>query len=240
MALFRRRQAATGLLPAPPDEGLELPIEAEELAVLHDPTGQVSEQYRRLRHSIQTLNPEGAPRTLLITSSVRGEGKTIASLNLALALAELPHMRVCVVDSDLRYPSVERYLGLPRRQGLTEVLRGRLPLDQAVRRTSREGVSIIGAGERHPNPSEIIGHDRARTVMHHLKRNFDYVLIDGPPALALSDASLLGAMTDGVLLVVRLGVTPRHMVEESYHLLETLGGNILGTCLTGAEETYKY
>ena len=243
MALFRSKSRATRLQPAPPDEALDLPLTGEELRVLRDPEGQISEQYRRLRHAVQTLNPEGAPRSLFVTSAVRGEGKSVATLNLALSLSELPHLRICAVDSDFRHPSLERYLGLPRRQGLTEVLMGHLPMDQAIRQTSRRNLSIIGCGGGHSNPTELIGTDRARTVLHHLKRNFDYVIIDGPATLALSEASLLGSLTDGILLVVRLGSTARHLVEEAYTVLENLGGNIIGTCLTGAEErgeAYRY
>lgn len=236
MALFRSRSSATRLQPPPPDEAIDIPLLGEEMPVVMDPEGQISEQYRRLRHSIQTLNPEGAPRSLFMTSAVRGEGKSVATINLAMSFAELSHMRICIVDTDFRYPSIERYLGLPRRQGLTEVLLGQLPLAQATRQTSRKNLCVLGCGGGHPNPTELIGTDRARTVLHHLKRNFDYVLIDGPAALALSEASLVGSLCDGILMIVRLGSTPRHLVEETYTVLENLGGNILGVCLTGAEE----
>ncbi len=224
------------LVPAEPGEAAEVPIEREELVLASAPRGQIAEQYRRLRNSIHALNPDGAPRTIVVTSAVRGEGKTVASLNLALAMAEMPRTKVLVVDADLHHPSVEGYLGLPRRQGLTELLRGRLHIDQAIRPTSAEGLAIIGSGARPQNPSELLGSDRIKTVLHSFKQRYDYVLIDTPPALAINDASLLGAVADGVLLVVRMGTTPRHYVEQTHNLIENLGGNILGTCLTGAGE----
>jgi capsular exopolysaccharide synthesis family protein len=228
---------------APPGEAVEIPASREELAVLRQPRGVIAEQYRRLRNSIQALNPDGAPRTVVLTSAVRGEGKSVGTLNLACSLCELPRMRVLVVDADLHRPSLESFLSLPRRKGLAELLRGKLHIDQAVRKTSIEGLSIVGAGARPRNPSELLGSERVRTVLHALKQRFDYVLLDTPPALAINDASLLGGLADGIVLVVRLGMTPRHLVEQAGNLLENLGGNLLGAVLTGAgeeDQSYAY
>src|SRR6185295_11018097 len=105
-----------------------------------------------------------------------------------------------------------------------------------IRVTSVPGVSVIGAGAMPENPSELLGSDRMRTLMLSCKQRFSYILIDTPEAMTISDASLLGAMADGIVLVVRLGSTPRHYVEQTSNLLESMGGNVLGTCLTGANE----
>lgn len=234
MALFGRRKGVEDLEPAPPEEARETPANREELAVLHRPRGPIAEQYRRLRNSIQALNPDGAPRSIVMASAVRGEGKTVGALNLACAMCELPRVKVLIADADLHHSRLEEMLGLPRRQGLSELLRGRLHIDQAIRDTSIEGLSILSAGTPPERPSELIGSDRLRTVLHSLKQRFDYVILDTPPALTINDASLLGAIADGIILVVRLGSTPRHYVEQTYNLLESLGGNVLGTCLTGA------
>jgi len=242
MGLFRRKRRPEPLQPAPKGEARAIPATREELSVLRDPHGQIAEQYRRLRNSLQALNPDGAPRTVVMTSSIRGEGKSVATLNLALAFVEMPRMRIALLDGDLRDPSLEKYLGLPRRQGITEVLRGQLPLAAAVRPTSIERLDLIGAGARPENPSEIMNLDRIKTVLHSLKRDYDYILIDTPPALTINDPSMLGAIADGIVFVVRLGYTPKHLVEETQQVLETLGGNILGTCLTGAflsDKTYQ-
>ncbi|TDJ77984.1 MAG: polysaccharide biosynthesis tyrosine autokinase [Planctomycetota bacterium] len=223
------------LIPAKAGETEAIPIRREELAAIMDPRSQIAEQFRGLRNSIHALNPDGASHTLVLTSALRGEGKTVACINLAIAMAELPGKQVLIVDADLHHPAVEEYLGVPARQGLVEVLRGKLPIDQAIRRTSVSGVSVIGAGEPPPNPSELLGSDRMRSVMNRLKQSYSYVLIDTPEAMTISDASLLGAVADGILLVVRLGETPRHYVEQTHNNLEALGGNVLGTCLTGAK-----
>lgn len=236
MPLFRRKSTHEPLRPAEPGESQETLLEGEELVVLRDPHSQIAEQYRRLRNSIHALNPEGAARTVAVTSSVQGEGKSVALLNMALAMTEIPGLRVVAVDSDLQRPALEQYLGLPRRQGMVELLRGNLTLDQAIRRTSVPGLAIIGAGERPRNPLQLLGSERVRSVVHQLKRRFDYVLIDTPPALVINDASLMGSLADGIVMVVRLGYTPRHLVEQAFTLLESVGGNVLGTCVTGASE----
>lgn len=234
MALFRKSGPQEPLQPAKPDEARNRPVRREELAMVREPRGQIAEQFRALRNSIVALNPDGASRTVVLTSAVSGEGKTVATLNLALALAELPGNQVLVVDADLHHPAIEEYLELPRRQGLADVLAGTCALDASIRATSAEGVSVMGAGTLPENPTRLLGSDRMKVVLNQLKQRFSYVLIDTPEAMTISDASLIGGMADGILLVVRLGSTPRHYVEQTHNTLEALGGNVLGTCLTGA------
>lgn len=230
------KQSANSLQPADPDEARSIAVTREEIAVLTDPRGQIAEQFRGLRNSIHALNPDGASHTLVVTSALPKEGKTVATLNLAISLAELSGVEVLIVDADLHSPQLESYLGLRRRQGLTEILTGRLDIDRAIRQTSVPGVSILGAGELPGNPSELLAADRMRSLLNRLRQRFSYVILDTPEAMTISDASLLGAMADGVLLVTKLGSTPRHFVEQTYNTLEALGGNVLGTCLTAAHE----
>lgn len=220
-----------GLSQAPANEE-QGEITAEEIQMISDPRGHVAEQFRSLRNSITALNPDGAPRSVVLTSAVAGEGKTVAAVNLAIAMAELPGNHILLVDANLHEPAVERYLGLESHQGLADVLRGRCALDAAIRRTSVENVSIMGAGTLPENPSKLLGSERTRVVLNTLKQRFSYVLLDTPEALSISDASLLGAMADGILLVVKMGDTAKNLVEQAHNQLETLGGNVLGTCLT--------
>lgn len=235
MSLFGKKHPAPGpLQPADPEESKRIPVRREEIAMACAPRSRIAEQFRALRNSIQALNPEGAPRTIVLTSAVRGEGKSVATLNLALALAELPGTRVLLLDADLHAPALEDYLELPHRAGLSELLGGRIGLDRAIRATSVPNVSLLAAGELPLNPTELLGSERMRTVLAACKQRFSYILIDTPEASTISDAALLGAVADGIVLVVRLGSTPRHVVEQTYNMLETMGGNVLGTCLTGA------
>jgi capsular exopolysaccharide synthesis family protein len=219
---------------ADPDEGRVLPLTREELVLVHAPRGQIAEQFRALRSSIVTLNPEGAARTLVVTSALRGEGKSVVAVNLALALAEMPGQQLLVVDANLHAPTVEELLGLPRRQGLADLLAGRLPPDKAIRSTSVQRLAVLGAGTAPRNPSELLASERMRALLRSLKQRFSYVLIDTPEATTTSDASVLGAIADGILLVARQGFSPRHYVEAAYNQLSALGGNVLGTCLTSS------
>ncbi len=235
MSLFRRSRGSKTPLPqAEPDEARKVPFQREEIAIARDPRGPIAEQFRQMRNALTALNPEGAPRTVVMASALRGEGKSVATINLGLAMSEVPGTRVLLVDADLHRPGLEDYLGLPRRQGLVEVIRGTCPVDRAIRATSVEGVSVLGAGQLPENPSELLGSDRVKMVLGAFKQRFKYILIDTPEAATISDASMLGALADGIVLVVRLGTTPRSVVEETYNRLEALGGNVLGTLLTGA------
>jgi capsular exopolysaccharide synthesis family protein len=236
MAIFTNTATSGPLQVADPDEGKKLAVVREEIALASEPRGQIAEQFRALRNSISALNPEGAPRTIVVTSSLRGEGKSVATANLALALAEMPGTQVLLIDANMHNPALEEYLGLPRRQGLSELLAGRLSLDHAIRATSVPGVSVLGAGALPKNPSELLASERMKTLLHTLKRRYSYVVLDTPEASTTSDASLLGAVADGILLVVRLVSTPRQYVEQTYNMLESLGGNVLGTLLTGARQ----
>lgn len=237
MAPFDKQPNPPGALPsAEPDEGAKVPLRSEEIAMVMQPRGPIAEQFRSLRNSIVALNPEGAPRSIVMTSALRGEGKTVATINLAVAMAEMQRARILILDANLHHPAIERYFSLPRRAGLTELLRGLCPIDRAVRATSVANVSVMGPGQLPHNPSELLGSDRVRSTIGQLKQRFSYILIDTPEALNISDASLLGSMADGILLVVRIGSTPRNFVEQVHNQLETLGGNVLGTCLTGAPQ----
>jgi receptor protein-tyrosine kinase len=235
MALFPPSTTHEPLVPAPPGEGRDTPIAREEIVVASDPRSPIAEQFRRLRNSIQALNPEGAARTVVLTSAIAGEGKSVATLNLGLALAELPQVRVLVVDANPGHPSLEGYLDLPRRQGLQDVLAGALDLEAAIRETSVERFDLLGAGSAPAGPALDV--DRVRSLLNSLKRRYDYVLVDAPAALAQSHAGVLGSLADGILIVVRLGETPKEVVAGAHRMLEELGGNVLGTCATGVEET---
>jgi succinoglycan biosynthesis transport protein ExoP len=203
------------------------------IVVFHEPRGIPAEQFRGLRNGLVSLNPDRAPRVIAVTSALRGEGKSVAVVNLGCALAELRETRVILVDGDLRNPSIEKLLGLAPSTGLTEVLAGRQPLDHAVRSTFLRGLSVLGAGEPPENSSELLASGRLKPVLDALKESFHFILVDTPPALALTDAGVLGRAADGILFVVRLESTPRARVEQAMSLLESLGGNILGTFLTG-------
>lgn len=233
MGLFGHKTSSEPLVPAKPDESRGEPMTREELVMVNRPASQLAEQYRRMRNSVQAMNADGAARSILMTSAIEGEGKTVTTLNLAVAMAELAGKRVCVVDTNRFNPSVEDFLSMPRRQGLSELLASRLTMDEALRSTSVDRLDIIGAGS---NESDmVINVDRMRSVLNTLKRRYDYVLLDAPAVLRANHPSLLASIADGILLMVRMGHTPKQLVEEAFAMLENLGGNLLGTCATAVE-----
>ncbi len=233
MAIFGASPVPETLEAAKPGEGREIPLGREELVVLRAPSSHAAEQFRRLRNSLLALNPDGAARSILLTSAVEGEGKSVAAINLALSLVEVPNLRLCLLDSDRLNPSLEAYLGHPRRLGLTELLRGEITIDQAIRQTALEHLDLIGAGASSANPA--LDLERLQALLNSLKRRYDYVLIDGPAVLSTNHPSLIGSVVDGILFVVRIGTTPKGLVEEAYQMLEGLGGNVLGTCATAVD-----
>lgn len=217
------------------------------LVSIHEPDSFRAEQIRGLRNKLIVMNPDGSPRTLVITSAVKGEGKSVTSLNLAVAFAELEATKVLVIDADLRQGNLERFLGLDRRPGLTELLLGRIDLHEAIRPTGIEGVSLMGSGARGVQPSEILGTRRVDDLFAQLKLEYQYILIDTPPAVPITDASVLSGKADGTLVVVRLEHSPRSLVQQTVKVIQDLGGNLLGTYVTSvrgadpsSDDNYAY
>src|SRR5439155_6867320 len=143
---------------------------------------------RALRNRLLALNPDGEPKTLVVTSAVRDEGKTVTALNLAMAFAELERQEVCLVDADLRRPACERYLNLNPEPGLSDLLLGNTSLDRSVREVGFRKLMLLSAGTRVANPAEILGASRLDELFARLKERFQYVVVDTPPVLSCTDA----------------------------------------------------
>ncbi|MAD34107.1 MAG: hypothetical protein CMJ88_10145 [Planctomycetes bacterium] len=202
------------------------------LVLFHEPAGFRAEQLRGLRNRLVAMNPDGEPKTLVVTSAVRGEGKTVSALNLAMAFAELERQEVVVVDADLRRPSCERYLNLNQRAGLTDVLLGHETVDKALRPAGYRDLVMLGAGTRVENPAEVFSSSRLDQLLHRLKERFHYVVVDTPPVLSSTDAGVLSAAADGTLLVVRLEHSLKKQSRDAWQVLSDTGGNVLGTFVT--------
>ena len=204
------------------------------LVVYHEPQSALAEQYRTFRTNLIALNPEGAPRALAVTSTIKGEGKSVTVANLALALAELPDTRVLVVDGDLRAPMQAKLFGLPREPGLADLVLDFAPLEKTVARTTIPGLNVLAAGRPVKNPSELLGSSRTSDLVSALKAEYNYILFDTPPSLPFADAAVLGHRLDGILLVVRVDHTARSQATRAVDLLRNAGCNVLGTFLAGA------
>jgi capsular exopolysaccharide synthesis family protein len=162
-----------------------------------------------------------------MTSSLPGEGKTTTVVNLALALAEGGE-RVVLIEGDLRRPKVAEYLRLESAVGLTTVLIGKLPLEDAIQTTAHEKLDVLTSGSTPPNPAELLKSSTMANLLASLRERYDIVLIDAPPLLPVTDGALLSAQADGALLVVRHGKTTTDQVSLAVDRLEAVGAAPVG------------
>lgn len=200
-----------------------------EPIVRDDPHSSRSEAYRQLRTNLQFAAVDEKPRVVVVTSAVPAEGKSSVAGNLAMAMAKMG-VNVCLVDGDLRRPSVADYFGLVGEAGLTTVLIGRARLEEVLQPVA-QSFSAITSGAVPPNPSELLGSERAALLLRELSQRFDMVLVDAPPTLPVADAAVLCAAADGVLLVVHAGKTTRNQVDLAVKNLKQVNARMLGVVL---------
>lgn len=203
----------------------------------------IAEAFRKLRTNLQFLTVDNPPRLIVITSSIPSEGKSTTAVNLALALAEAEH-NVVLVDGDMRRPTLDEYLGVVGTVGLSNVLSGRVSIDDALQTTRFDRLSVLASGAIPPNPSELLGSLTAQKLLNDLRHKFDYVIIDSSPLLAVTDAAVLAAHADGVLVMVRFGHTKREQLTHAIRSIRDVGAQLLGTVLTmtpaRGKESYGY
>jgi len=199
----------------------------DHLVSLLEPTSFAAEQYRAVRLAIETAHRERGTRVVAVASPGRGVGKTITVLNLAGALAQDSGARVVLVEADLRHPSVSRYLGLPAGRGLSSYLPdATMALDAVLQRPSSIAFTVITAGTASSMPYELLKSPRLAALITELRQQFDYVLVDTPPALPNPDVGILRDLVDGFVLVVRANRTPRETLSDTLGVLgrqRTLG-----------------
>lgn len=190
------------------------------LIVHLDPKHPRAEAFRTLRTNLQFLDVDEGPKTYVISSAAPGEGKSTVSTNLALALAETG-LRVGLVDCDLRKPRIDTYMGIEGAVGLTDVLIGRADLSDVLQRWGRSELYVLPAGQVPPNPSELLGSESMQQTLDTLAKSMDIVIIDAPPMLMVTDAVVVGAKTQGVILVAAAGSTHQQSLEAAVETLET-------------------
>jgi len=202
------------------------------LITLTDPRSPAAEAYRTLRTNLSFYSLDQPIRALVVTSPGAGEGKSSAIANLAVTLAQSGR-RVILVDCDLRRPSLHELFDLPMSPGLTtwtleEV--GEPPLQA----TNVENLRLLSSGPKPPNPADLLGAKRMDQVIAQMAERADMVLFNAPPVVAASDAAILGAKVDGVLLVIQAGKSRRDQSERARELLEQAKVRIVGVALTNA------
>lgn len=196
---------------------------------------QFVEAYKSLRTNLEFLSSAGNCKTILITSSVPEEGKTNVAVNLAMTIAA-SGKRVVLVDCDLRKATTSRYLRIPRNHaGMTNVITSKDEgaLAAALVRVKDSGITVLTAGTIPPNPTELLSAPMTEKIFASLQKAFDYVIVDTPPVSLVTDAAVLCRMADGVLLVVRPGVTTIQSAQLSKKNLEAVNAHILGVVMNG-------
>jgi capsular exopolysaccharide synthesis family protein len=203
----------------------------DPLAALADPKTYLSEAYFSIRSTLAFSTTHGLPRSLAVSSTQPGEGKSTT----AWALAEIigrTGKQVLLIDGDLRSPSLHNMLGVDNEAGFANVLTGDDEIAHLIRRTDRRGLSLLSTGPLPPSPAELLSSDRLREVVNAMLAQFDHVIIDAPPVLGLADAPLVGRAVEGVVFVIEAERTSRRAARASIHRLQAVGAHLLGVIVT--------
>lgn len=201
------------------------------LIVHADPRSPRAEAFRTLRTNLQFVDTDRASRSFVITSTVPSEGKSTTSANLAITLAE-SGLNVLLVEADLRKPKATEYMGLEGAAGLTDVLIGRVPINDVIQRWGKGSMYVLPAGKMPPNPSELLGSKAMDQVIESLDKSFDVVIYDCPPLLPVTDASILAKKVGGLVLIISAGKAHKAHVETVLANLANVGAHVSGIILT--------
>ena len=205
------------------------------LALIDDVRSPVAEAYRHLRTSLLLSSAGQPPKTILVTSSQPSEGKTTTVVNIATMLAQTG-ADVLVLDCDLRRPRVHAHFGLPNTRGVTNYLSGDSNVSELVQSYDKlPNLKVISSGPVPPNAAELLGSDEMRKLLYVLAENFTHIVIDSPPAISFTDASILSTMVDGVMLVVHGGRSSRSVVRRAKQQLQDVGAHIFGIVLNNVK-----
>jgi polysaccharide biosynthesis transport protein len=211
------------------------------LCYFHRPGSPEAEAYRSLRTSFLVTLSEGQ-RIIQVTSPEPGDGKSTLTANLAIAMAQ-SGKRVLLIDSDLRRPTLHTLFGMRRDIGVTEVLSGEIDLLTAVQQSVVDGLSVLTCGSLPPNPAELLASRSYANMLRNAEQEFDIVLVDTPPLLAVSDPCIVAPNTDGLVLVLRMGKNKRNSARRATELIDTNNIRVLGVvcnATTADAEGYSY
>ncbi|HET7006917.1 MAG TPA: polysaccharide biosynthesis tyrosine autokinase, partial [Candidatus Binatia bacterium] len=207
---------------------------SNELVVARDRWSVIAESYRTIRTALLLSQAEKPPKTVLITSPSPGDGKTVTVLNLGIALAQTG-MKVLIIDGDLRRGRCHKILNIVNHRGLANVLSGQQRLVDCVAKTAVPGVDVLPRGTLPPNPTDLLMSEKMRRVIDIAAADYDHILIDSPPVIAVSDAAVLSSVADGVLLVIDGQKTTTPLARDAVHRLDAVGARMLGVILNGVD-----
>ena len=226
-----RRRVITGMTALQKQNGNS----GDDAALLINVDGRspLAEAYRHLRTSVLLSTPGGAPRTLLVTSSLPGEGKTTTAINTAISLAQTG-ASVVIVDADMRRPRLKSIFDIHEAEGLSSILSSdatEAEMLELVKIDPATGLNILTSGPVPPNPAELVGSEQMSRLMTAVQSRYSYIVVDSPPISSFTDGVLIATMVDGVLLVVHGGKSSRHIVRRSKQLLKDVGAKVFGVVL---------
>jgi len=206
------------------------------------PKSPVSEAYRTVRTNIHFSNPGLDLKSILVTSAGPEEGKSTTLANVAVTMAQAGK-KVLIIDADLRKPVQHKIFEVPNGRGTTSVLVGDFALEEAVQATAVAGLDLLTSGPIPPNPSELLDSAAMKKLLTESKEKYDMVMIDSPPAMAVTDALILCSLVDGVILVVKSGFTRIEIIKDTKELLEKAQARFLGVILNEVKysgDDYRY
>ena len=208
----------------------------QHIISFHDPSSFLGEQYKMIRTNIQSLRTKNDCKAFLITSSINGEGKTVTAINLAITMAhDLNKKSILLIDADMRKGKVARYLGINLNPGLSDLLKDGAEPDLTFISPNIDNLTIMPAGKIPRNPSELLGSRKMASLISSLKARFDYIFIDSPPVMPLTDPCILGSIVDGVILVMQAGRTQRHIIKHAESRLLQAQAKTIGYIMTNVE-----
>ncbi|QDI92984.1 polysaccharide biosynthesis tyrosine autokinase [Salicibibacter halophilus] len=204
------------------------------LIVRENPRSPVSEQFRTIRTNIQYASVDQDMQAIMTTSSGPEEGKTTVNANLAETIAQ-QNEKVLLIDADMRKPTMQYMFYLANHTGITNVMTGQRDLQDVIETTGNEALDVVTCGPIPPNPSELLGSQKMKDIIQEARTLYDYIVIDTPPVLAVTDAQIVAGMSDGVLLVVASGETEKEEARKATDLLKQTNAKMLGAVLNRQE-----
>lgn len=214
------------------------------MITLKDPKSRISEIYRTLRTSIKFASFSREIKTIAITSAGPDEGKSTVTCNLGITMAQAGN-KVLIFEGDLRNPTIHKEFGLQNDSGITNILVDNVSYKSHTVSTEISGLDVITCGPKPPNPAELLGSERMKNLMQELKNDYDYILVDTPPVVVVTDAALLASICDGTILVIGSGQAVIDGEVKAKELLQSAKANIIGVVLNKVrkertEGYYKY
>lgn len=209
-------------------------MEKPDIISVRNPNSPIAEAYRTLRTNIQFSSFDKAVKTIVVTSSGPGEGKSTTSANLAVVMAENGNKTI-LIDCDQRKSKLHKLFFKSNEKGLSDVLVGKIQFEEAVQKTEVENLDILTTGTRPPNPAELLASKKMQNFIEMLREKYEYVIMDTPPIIAVTDAQLLASHADGCILVVASSDVERDAAIKAKQLLQKVNANILGVVINKLE-----